>query len=114
MSLAEGVFLYTWLKEWHRFFKCTGITILTQLLPFSWINEQSRLKKKRKRNNIQEDQRCYRSKECFFNNLSLVDDDDDDDMTVMPAVIMTTRVTQKTVNAEEFQLLSEHLVHGDN
>ena len=43
-----------------------------------------------------------------------MDDDDDDDMTVMPAVIMTTRVTQKTVNAEEFQLLSEHLVHGDN
>ena len=43
-----------------------------------------------------------------------MDDDDDDDMTVMPAVIMTTRVTQKTINPEEFQLLSEHLVHGDN
>lgn len=70
--------------------------------------------KKRNINNIQEDQRCYRSKECFFNNLNPVDDDDDDDMTVMPAVIMTTRVTQKTINPEEFQLLSEHLVHRDN
>ena len=117
MSLAEGVFLYTWLKEWHRFLKYAGFTILTQLLPFSWINEQSRLKKKkkeRKTNNIQEDQRCCRSKECFFNNLSLVDDDDDDDKTVTLAVIMTTRITQKTINPEEFLLLSEHLVHRDN
>lgn len=43
-----------------------------------------------------------------------MDDDDDDDKTVTLAGIMTTRITQKTIDPEEFLLLSEHLVHRDN
>lgn len=35
MSLAEGVFLYNWLIEWHHFFKYAGIVILKQQFPFS-------------------------------------------------------------------------------
>lgn len=86
MSFAESVFLYTWLTEWHPFFKCIGFTTLKQQFSFSWIDEQRKKKVfKNGLNNIKEDWKCYRDKTHFLVNQSLAaaavtaaDDDDDD------------------------------------
>ena len=40
MSLAEGVFLHSWLPEWRHFFKGAGGIILKQQFPFLWVKEQ--------------------------------------------------------------------------
>ena len=68
MSLAEGVFLHSWLTEWRHFFKGAGGIILKQQFPFLWVNEQRKKVFWKGFSNVQEDWRCYRSKEPSWNN----------------------------------------------